>query len=391
MTGGSDDLFDKAKERGDIESVYARLGLKLRGKPSDRRGDCPFCGGKAPRFSMNVDKGVFHCKSCGKGGDVIALEQKVGGGSLREAAERLAGDISVPEPAHIREARERRAREREQQVIRGQEYKARRAADLWRTACAAKGTLVETYLRSRGLHGPWLSAALEQLRFSPAVHHSGEAGGSRGAPAMVGLRVAPAGPTGGVHITYLRADGRGKAALDPAKRMLGAGDRDGVPGAVWLTAPTAEGPLVVGEGIESTVSAAILLGVWPCRMVATLSLEAMQGGWATDKWDRVNVDLPRADLERKAFTWPEPENGWGQVLIAVDRDMNPVTRRVRKPMGGTMDRVLDAEARARVCGSLASQQWRAAGAREVAVIAPAPGRDFNDELRACQRLQGMAQ
>jgi hypothetical protein len=55
-----------------------------------------------------------------------------------------------------------------------------------------------------------------------------------------------------IHRTYLREDGAGKAALDPNKTMLGsvAG------GAVHLPAGT--GPLIVGEGIESMLSAYIL-------------------------------------------------------------------------------------------------------------------------------------
>jgi hypothetical protein len=81
----------------------------------------------------------------------------------------------------------------------------------------------------------------------------------------------------------------------------------------------APGPLIVGEGIESTLSAMQLYGK-PCRGVATLSLGALQGGWVLDRFGRLDPAAPAADPERPAFTWP----GQDEVLIAVDRDMKPI-------------------------------------------------------------------
>ena len=91
-----------------------------------------------------------------------------------------------------------------------------------------------------------------------------------------------------------------------------------------------------------------------------------------------------ADPERPAFTWPEPpEAPWGEVLVCVDRDMKPIRVKARRATGGTCQREIDGEARARICGALALQAWRRAGASAARIIGPsAAGRDFNDELRA---------
>ncbi len=172
--------------------------------------------------------------------------------------------------------------------------------------------------------------------------------------------------------------------MSPAKRMWGPQtDLDGLRGAVWLTerdAPeVASLPLLVGEGIESTLSAATLIDR-PCRMVATLSLGALQGGWLADRWGRIDPDCIAGDPERAPFTCAP--NGEDEVIIAVDRDMSPIRVKLRRAGGGTFEREISGEERARICGALAEQAWRRAGWPRVAVIAPAHGRDFNDELLA---------
>jgi hypothetical protein len=74
-----------------------------------------------------------------------------------------------------------------------------------------------------------------------------------------------------VHRTYLRADGSGKAALDPNKMMLGAT----AGGAVRLC--QAQGPLVVAEGIETALSLASGLLRAPATIWAALSTSGMRG------------------------------------------------------------------------------------------------------------------
>lgn len=396
----SDKLFELAREAADIERIIPKE-IKLYPDGRELRGECPLCGASKSKkrggaFAVMTQAKIWNCHACEEGGDFIDLERELRGGSLREAAARLAGvnledwdkarreeGDYVPAQGFATDRKPAKARPARPtaDVDRAAEWKAQMAAALWRDARPAAGSLVETYLRARGLFGPVLDAALAQLRFHPSAYHSGRADNPVTAPAMIGLVMTPTGPAGGVHVTYLDRSGRRKADLDPAKRMWGAQDRDGKPGCVWLTTPTAPGPLVVAEGIESALSASILMG-GEFRVAAALSLRSLQGGWATDKWNRYDPDAPRADPETPAFTWPAPAGGWPGVVIAVDRDMGVIRVRVRKPAGGTWKRPLDAEARARICGSLAQQHWEAAGAHGVRVAAPRPGRDFNDELKA---------
>jgi len=137
--------------------------------------------------------------------------------------------------------------------------------------------------------------------------------------------VDAAGQPIAVHRTYLDRQGR-KAGVEPCKMMLGPMWG----GAVRLT-PDAALPreLVIGEGIESSASAGLLLGLpaW-----AALSAGNLGGGL-------ILPDAVRA------------------VTIAADAD--PVGQREAQQ---------------------AARRWRAEG-RTVRIVAPnRPGQDFNDLL-----------
>lgn len=420
-----DRLFERAKAAADMRAYAEALSLRRAGRRW--RGVCPFgrCGetSKSAPFWLSEGK-RFGCFSCGEEGDVIALEHELngrGGETLRHAAARIlkidlgveakrdhpgaGGDGYAPvQGVSGAGLKPRRARAefagREALEARREAYIREVARALWGEARAAAGTPVELYLRARRLSGWVLASMLQQLRFHPAAQHSVHR--DRTFPAMIGLIVAPSSasggegvrpvPTGGVHATYLAEGGDlvwRKAEIERAKTIWGPPKLDDrIWGGVWLTPPTAAGPLTVGEGIESTGSAMQLAGS-PHRGVATLSLNALQGRWLEDRWGRVDTALPRLDPEAPGFTWPEPEGApFGEVRVCVDRDMSPIRRRVRKAGGGTFKPEIDGEARARICASLAAQGWRrtldANGGRGTSVRtwAPGPGRDFSNELAA---------
>jgi len=145
---------------------------------------------------------------------------------------------------------------------------ARREAALriWRATEPAEGTLVETYLATRGLLVPIPGT----IRFHAALKHaSGDLW-----PAMVAVvtRGSDDAPVG-IHRTFLARDGSGKAPVTPNKMMLGPCSG----GAVRLA--SARDVLMVGEGIETVLSAMQATGhpAW-----AALSTSGLR-----------NLDLPR--------------------------------------------------------------------------------------------------
>lgn len=137
--------------------------------------------------------------------------------------------------------------------------KSQQALVNWSTAGPIFNTPAEVYLRSRGITG----ALPNTLRYHPSCWHVS----ATHLPAMVAA--IEGGKDFAVHRTYLSHDGREKAKVDPVKAMLGtvAG------GAVRLR--LGRGPLMVGEGIESTLSASILYDDPEMAVWAALSASGM--------------------------------------------------------------------------------------------------------------------
>lgn len=122
------------------------------------------------------------------------------------------------------------------------------ALEIWRRSQPAEGTVVERYLRARGYRAPIPPA----LRYARGKHPADD----QLHPVMVAaaVRLGPEDITG-VHRTFLRADGSGKAPLLPDKMTLGK-----IRGAAVQLA--AAGPqLAVSEGIETGLSVLQATGI----------------------------------------------------------------------------------------------------------------------------------
>ena len=102
-------FLDEIRTRVPLEGVIGkRVRLARRGR--ELLGLCPFHQEKTPSFTVNEDKGFFHCFGCGAHGDVIGFVMRDEGLSFPEAVERLAGDAGLALPA-----RDPRAEAREKQ------------------------------------------------------------------------------------------------------------------------------------------------------------------------------------------------------------------------------------------------------------------------------------
>ena len=271
--------------------------LQLHRSGSEWRGTCPACGYGAGAFALTLKSGRVRgwCASCGDRDGIAALLSRLQAGET----------VGSPSTARNGPAAET--------------YAERTAAALsvWNGAVPAVGTPADLYLTRRALQGLARSTA---LRWRPDVAHP-SGGGVRHA-AMVALIVDVDGRPVGVHRTYLDREGR-KADLSPVKASKGPI----ASGAIRLHPVASE--LVIGEGIETSASAGVLLGLPAWSAISAGNLER-------------SLQLPSAVRS---------------VIIAADPD--PPGRRAAEK---------------------AKERWRADG-RRVRIAWPPHPQDFNDILR----------
>ena len=86
---------EEVLSRADIESVVGRYVTFTRRSGQNLFGLCPFHSEKTPSFSVSVNKGIYHCFGCGKGGNAIGFIMDVERLSFPEAVKFLGEQYGV--------------------------------------------------------------------------------------------------------------------------------------------------------------------------------------------------------------------------------------------------------------------------------------------------------
>ena len=159
------------------------------------------------------------------------------------------------------------------------------------------GTIVEAYLRNRGitaLHGTG------NLRFHPRCYYRADRHSPTETwPAMIAAVTDPGGKITGVHRTWLDPSGRDKAAIDTPRRAMG----NLLGNAVRFD--VAYNVLAAGEGIETMLSLRCVMPTMP--MVAALSAAHLAA-----------IQLP-ATLRRLYIARDDDPAGDGAMASLIDR------------------------------------------------------------------------
>jgi len=333
-TSAAHDWIERARA-SEIVEVARKLQPHLRRAGAEWVGPCPRGCAREDGFAVSARKGVFICRPSGIGGDVITMVMHARGcdfngacayvvGQERPSLEVLSFDETLRRQKLLAEKAaeaERRRSEFDAAEEAERSLKRKIASEIWENSGPLNGSIGEGYFARRGI-GP---IAFTELRFHPRLEHW-LGGGVM--PALVARVTCNDGNFLGVHATFLMEDGRASEALQ-SRRKLMLGCVGG--GGVRFGSPSREEAYVVGEGIESTLSAMRLWGL--SRGCAALSAPGLE-----------NLLLP-ADVN--------------PVVIAADNDVNLRGQR--------------AACRAR-------SRWEAEG-RQVRVRLPsAKGHDYNDLL-----------
>lgn len=296
-------------------------------------GACPGCGGR-DRFSINTKENVWSCRQGGSapiGGDAIELVRHVENCSFPRAVELIAGrafkprEVPKADPAEVNAFREK---------------ERRRAYDLIRaTVPFPVNGVVAGYLSRRGIEPDLARLPGARCRQHDALkfwhpHDTGERDAN--GRAIVRFRVIHQGPamvwpiTGvdghflGLHATWIDPETFAKADIfDPetGEQLNAKKVRGSVKGGRIILRTDERGrvPTAVGEGIESTLSWAILRDRFDgMNLHASVTLGNLAGraersiAHPTDK-------ITRSDgrIMPKRMPGPDPKAGEDQALLYV--------------------------------------------------------------------------
>lgn len=257
---------------------------------------------------------------------------------------RTADQVRLDREAAERERKAAAAREGAER-----EAKAGKARWFWANECEPRwgpGTAPWTYLvDARGLPLERLPHLPNAIRWRPALEHfDKETGEVTTWPAMTTAMSGPDGAVTACHITWLAPDGRGKAPVSPAKKMRGVAQ--GAAMRLWkgasklspeaAAAKGVTGPLIITEGIEDAITAAVARP--ECRVWAAGSLAGLDGlAWPACASSVVLVadndwDTPEAisAFERAEAKWQAMAKGRPLKVVRaeVGKDLNDWARGV---------------------------------------------------------------
>ena len=141
----SREFLDDLKRRvGLVDVVARRVSLARRGRR--HVGLCPFHREKTPSFTVNEEKGFYHCFGCGAHGTAIDFAMQIEGLAFPEAVARLAAEAGLEVPEDTPQERELERRRRSlYDVVEAA------AAHFEKTLRLPEGQGALAYLRRRGV------------------------------------------------------------------------------------------------------------------------------------------------------------------------------------------------------------------------------------------------
>jgi len=84
-----EDVIEEIRSQVNIVDVVSQF-VQLKQSGKNLFGLCPFHEERTPSFSVSEDKQIFHCFSCGRGGNVFKFLMELQNISFPEAVKKVA-------------------------------------------------------------------------------------------------------------------------------------------------------------------------------------------------------------------------------------------------------------------------------------------------------------
>ncbi|MDE8653636.1 DNA primase [Novosphingobium album (ex Liu et al. 2023)] len=178
-------FLDELRARITLSGVIGRT-VRLTRAGREFKACCPFHNEKSPSFTVNDEKGFYHCFGCGAHGDAIRWMTDQRGLAFMDAVKELAAEAGLDVPAP--DPRAARAAERRDTL-----HDVMAAAQAWYRDCLAspEGDAARAYLATRGFDAHTVSRF--GFGYAPEGRQALKAALSRFPEAMLveaGLRIA---------------------------------------------------------------------------------------------------------------------------------------------------------------------------------------------------------
>lgn len=144
MANYDKNFTDELRARLSIVDVVSRR-VPLTKKGQNYWGCCPFHNEKTPSFSVNEDKGFYHCFGCGEHGDIISFTMKSENIGFVDAIKELAEMAGLKLPEF--KPRDPAVVQREESYF---DITERAAAEYQKQLSAPTGAVALEYIRGRG-------------------------------------------------------------------------------------------------------------------------------------------------------------------------------------------------------------------------------------------------
>lgn len=146
----SPQFLDDLRARTTLSALVGRT-VKLSKAGREFKGCCPFHSEKTASFTVNDEKGFYHCFGCGAHGDAIRWLTDAQGLSFIDAVKALAADagMEVPAPSAEAKARQEKAGRLSDVLERAQDWYFRQleASEKAQAALAARGVELDAIAR----------------------------------------------------------------------------------------------------------------------------------------------------------------------------------------------------------------------------------------------------
>jgi DNA primase len=139
----TDNVLAELRSAADIVAVISDH-TKLKKAGRSWKGLCPFHSERTPSFTVDRDKGLYHCFGCGVGGDVIHFVRQIDRLDFPEAVEALASRFGVSIPRRERRGPRDQRRDRLFEAVGA-------AQRLYAERLARPGNAAAKYLEGRGV------------------------------------------------------------------------------------------------------------------------------------------------------------------------------------------------------------------------------------------------